>query len=191
MKPVKILFYIAAALLIVVVGLSLMNVAGLAYPVEGVSMQPIMYTGYLAFVHPVNISQLTINQTVVYYNPFFKELVIHRVYTIFSNGIYVKGANAFTNPNPDLNYTSHTPLLVTQSMIKGEVYFVVPYIGYMLLWPNNYIIIIFFIIVALLVSLSSSGQKDKRAREMADGKRKDDEGPASVDITLIGEPKPY
>ncbi|MDG7044631.1 MAG: signal peptidase I [Nitrososphaerota archaeon] len=176
MKPVKIIFYIAAALLIVLVGLSLMNVAGLVYPVEGVSMQPIIYTGYLAFVHPVNISQLTINQTVVYYNPVRKELVIHRVYTIFSNGIYVKGANVLTNPTPDMNGTN--PLLVTQSMIKGEVYFVVPYIGYMLLWPNNYIIIIFFIIVALLVSLSSSGQKDKRAREIADGKKKDDEGPA-------------
>jgi len=163
MKPIKILLYVATALMILLVGLSLMNVAGLAYPVEGVSMHPILYTGYLALVHPVNISQLSLNQTIVYYNPFFKELVIHRVFAILPGGVNVKGANELTNPLPDLNYTSGTPLLVTQSMIKGEVYFAVPFVGYMLIWPNNYIITIFFIVAALLVSLDGSGKKGKRA----------------------------
>jgi len=142
------LFYISVILLILNVGLLFLNVAGVTYPVMGVSMQPKLYTGYLAFVQPANISQLQVNKSiVVYYNPFYRELVIHHVVGRVGDGVIVQGFNKLTNPTPDMNFTSMKPLIVTQSMLKGVVTFYIPFIGYLILKPYSYITVVFFVVM--------------------------------------------
>lgn len=142
----RIFLYISSGLFTLYVFLLLLNYLRYAFPVEGVSMEPVLWTGYLAFVEPATISQLAPNSSIiVYHNPFYRELVIHMVIKkIDDYAVIVKGVNRITNPFPDLNYTSGAPLLVTQNMIVGKVIFWIPYLGYVLLYPYNYIIIILF-----------------------------------------------
>ncbi len=148
----KFALYIFSALFALYVVLLLLNYLRYAFPVEGVSMEPVLWTGYIAFVEPTTISQLVPNSSIiVYYNPFYKKLVIHMVIKKIDNyAVIVKGVNTITNPFPDLNYTSGAPLLVTQNMIVGKVIFWIPYLGYVLLYPYNYIIIILFIISIII-----------------------------------------
>jgi len=149
------LFYLSVILIIVNVALLICNVAGVAYPVVGVSMQPKLYTGYLAFAQPVNISQLQVNRSiVVYYNPFYKELVIHHVVGRVDDGVIVQGFNKLTNPIPDMNFTSMKPLVVTQSMIRGVVVFYVPFMGFFILKPYNYMVLLFFVGMLVIKMLS-------------------------------------
>jgi signal peptidase I len=146
-KYKRIILYITGVFFVLYAILLLLNYLHYAFPVEGVSMQPVLWTGYLVFVQPTTISQLVPNSSIiVYYNPFYKELVIHMVIIKIDNyAVIVKGVNTITNPFPDLNYSSGMPLLVTQNMIIGKVIFWVPYLGYILLFPYNYIIIILFV----------------------------------------------
>ncbi|MCL4344480.1 MAG: hypothetical protein JRN26_07730 [Nitrososphaerota archaeon] len=148
---INVVFYISVILLIVNVALLALNVAGVAYPVMGVSMQPKLYTGYIAFIQPVNISQLQVNKSiVVYYNPFYRELVIHHVVGRVNNGVIVQGFNKLTNPTPDMNFTSMEPLVVTQSMIRGVVVFYAPLFGFFILRPYSYIVLVFFLVMLVL-----------------------------------------
>ncbi|MEM0050846.1 MAG: hypothetical protein QXW39_10005 [Candidatus Bathyarchaeia archaeon] len=145
------MFYISVVLMIINVGLLLCNIAGLAYPVTGVSMQPNLYTGYIAFIQHVNISQLQVNKSIiVYYNPFYRELVIHHVVGRVNDGVIVQGFNKLTNPIPDMNFSSMKPLVVTQSMIKGVVVFYIPLLGFFVLKPYSYIILAFFLVMIAL-----------------------------------------
>ncbi len=148
----KFALYVFGTLFAMYAVLLLLNYLKYAFPVEGVSMEPILWTGYLAFVEPTTISQLVPNSSIiVYHNPFYKELVIHMVIKkIDDYAVIVKGVNKITNPFPDLNYTSMTPLLITQNMIVGKVIFWVPYLGYVLLSPYNYFIIILFIVSIII-----------------------------------------
>jgi hypothetical protein len=152
---VNALFYLSVILIIINVGLLLCNVAGVAYPVVGVSMQPKLYTGYLAFTQQANVSQLQVNKSIiVYYNPFYRELVIHHVVGRVDNGVIVQGFNKLTNPTPDMNFTSMKPLVVTQSMIRGVVVFYVPLLGFFILRPYNYLVLAFFIAMFALKMVS-------------------------------------
>ncbi len=148
----RFVLYIFGAIFTLYIALLLLNYLRFAFPVEGVSMQPVLWTGYLAFVEPTTISQLAPNSSIiVYHNPFYRELVIHMVIKKIDNyAVIVKGVNSITNPFPDLNYTSGGPLLVTQNMIVGKVIFWVPYLGYMLLYPYNYAIIILFVLAIII-----------------------------------------
>lgn len=148
----KFALYVFGTLFAMYAVLLLLNYLKYAFPVEGVSMEPILWTGYLAFVEPTTISQLVPNSSIIVYrNPFYKELVIHMVIKkIDDYAVIVKGVNKITNPFPDLNYTSMTPLLITQNMIVGKVIFWVPYLGYVLLSPYNYFIIILFIVSIII-----------------------------------------
>ncbi len=148
----RIFLYISSGLFTLYVFLLLLNYLRYAFPVEGVSMEPVLWTGYLAFVEPATISQLAPNSSIiVYHNPFYRELVIHMVIKkIDDYAVIVKGVNRITNPFPDLNYTSGAPLLVTQNMIVGKVIFWIPYLGYVLLYPYNYIIIILFTVSIII-----------------------------------------
>jgi len=162
---VDMLFYASTLLLIVSMGLLFLNILGIAYPVMGVSMQPKLYTGYLVFIQPVNISQLQVNKSIiVYYNPFYKELVIHQVIRRVNDGVIVQGVNRLTNPTPDLNYTSGLPLIVTQGMIKGVVTFYVPALGYFILRPYSYAFIVFFIFM-FAVKETNMHYKKERMKE--------------------------
>jgi len=155
-KYKRIILYITGVFFVLYAILLLLNYLHYAFPVEGVSMQPVLWTGYLAFVQPTTISQLVPNSSIiVYYNPFYKELVIHMVIKKIDNyAVIVKGVNTITNPFPDLNYSSGTPLLVTQNMIIGKVIFWVPYLGYILLSPYDYIIVILFVISVIINSFN-------------------------------------
>ncbi|MFP3417386.1 MAG: hypothetical protein RXO71_03740 [Nitrososphaeria archaeon] len=155
-KYKRIILYITGVFFILYVILLLLNYLHYAFPVEGVSMQPVLWTGYLVFVQPTTISQLVPNSSIiVYYNPFYKELVIHMVIKKIDNyAVIVKGVNTITNPFPDLNYSSGMPLLVTQNMIIGKVIFWVPYLGYILLFPYDYIIVILFVISVIINSFN-------------------------------------
>ncbi|MDP8023519.1 MAG: signal peptidase I [Nitrososphaeria archaeon] len=148
----RIFLYVSSGLFALYVFLLLLNYLRYAFPVEGVSMEPVLWTGYLAFVEPATISQLAPNSSIiVYHNPFYRELVIHMVIKkIDDYAVIVKGVNRITNPFPDLNYTSGAPLLVTQNMIVGKVIFWIPYLGYVLLYPYNYIIIILFMVSIII-----------------------------------------
>ncbi len=152
MKAKKVFLVFASALLALYLVLLALNYFGIVYPVEGVSMEPLLWNGYLAFVGPAKISQLIPNSSIiVYYNPFYNELVIHMVIKKIDNyAVIVKGVNRITNPYPDLNYTSGTPLLVTQNMIKGVVLFWIPYLGYVLLPPYSYLVFLIFVAAVLL-----------------------------------------
>lgn len=159
MKASRVVFVVAVVLIAAYVVLVVMNMAGLAFPVEGVSMYPLLKTGYLAFVEPANVSNIRIGQIVVYYNPFYREYVIHRVVERVTGGVIVKGYNNLTNPYPDLNFTSGLPLVVTQSLLKGVVVLYVPYLGYALLSPYNYLLIVVLVIIAII-----SEELDEQAR---------------------------
>ncbi len=170
-RIIDLLFYASIVLLVINIGLLLLNIAGVAYPVMGVSMQPKLYTGYLAFIQPVNISQLQVNKSiVVYYNPFYRELVIHHVVGRVSNGVIVQGFNKLTNPTPDLNYTSGLPLVVTQSMIRGAVVFYVPLLGYFILKPYSYVFIVFFLIMLVLKEITKDDKKQLNQNDMHEEK---------------------
>ncbi len=157
MRARRIFLIVGTLLFALYATLLILNLTGYAYPVEGVSMQPILRYGYMAFVEPATISQLVPNSTIiVYYNPFYRELVIHMVISkIDDYAVIVKGVNPITNPYPDLNYTSGTPLLVTQNMIRGKVVFWVPYLGFLVLRPYNYVISLIFVVAVLINALDT------------------------------------
>ncbi|MGC8555461.1 MAG: signal peptidase I [Conexivisphaera sp.] len=118
-----------AALVLAIISASLLalNRAGLAFPVEGVSMLPVLRTGDLALVAPAPPSSLGVGDVIVYRSPlgFF---VIHRIIEVGNGYVVVKGDN---NPFPD-------PWKVTGQMIAGRVVAVVDYLGYLALPPWTY-----------------------------------------------------
>lgn len=95
--------------------------------VNGASMEPILSTGDIVFISPVNSpSDIRVGDVIIYKSAS-NRLVIHRVISIVGNGDYfiTKGDN---NPIPD-------PLQVPYTSIVGKVFSVngiiikVPYLG--------------------------------------------------------------
>ncbi len=119
--------YVALALAVASAALLLMNRLGLAFPVEGVSMLPVLRTGDLALTLPSSVSAVQPGDVIVYRSPA-GFLVIHRVLEKGNGYLIVKGDD---NPVPD-------PWRVTNSMIVGRVYLVIDYLGYMALPPFTY-----------------------------------------------------
>ncbi len=151
MKVSDVVFAVDIALIVAYVVFVIMNLAGFVYPVSGVSMYPLLKTGYLAFVKPVNVSSVRVGQIVVYYNPFSEKYVIHMVVMKVNDGLIVKGYNNLTNPYPDINQSTGLPLVVTQSLLKGVVVFYMPYLGYALLRPYSFVLVFILLAVAIVV----------------------------------------
>jgi signal peptidase I len=117
------------------------NYFSVAFPVEGISMQPTIVNGDLALVQPVSITSIHVGDIVVYKDGPID--VIHRVVKIEGTGadtvLTVKGDN---NAYPD-------PVPVTKDLLIGRVVAVVIYLGTFVTEPFNYLLAI--VLVCLLV----------------------------------------
>ncbi|MGC8847858.1 MAG: signal peptidase I [Conexivisphaera sp.] len=138
-RACTILRYAADAALILAVisaALLLLNRLGVVFPVEGISMPPVLHTGDLALVAPTSVSSVPLGDVIVYRSPM-DIFVIHRVIERGSGYVVVKGDN---NPFPD-------PWDVTNSMLVGRVFAVVDYLGYMALPPYTYSIALALVVL--------------------------------------------
>jgi signal peptidase I len=120
-----------AALILALLAASLLilNRLGAAFPVEGISMLPVLHNGDLAIVVPTSVNSVPLGDVVVYRAPI-GTFIIHRVVERGNGYLVVKGDN---NPYPD-------PWKVTGSMLVGRVAAVVDYVGYLALPPWTYLI---------------------------------------------------
>ncbi|MDG6928563.1 MAG: signal peptidase I [Nitrososphaerota archaeon] len=156
---------------VAIVGLNLLNVAGYAFPVEGISMLPAINTNIaggqsdLAIVVPAKLPSLTVGDIVVYWNSYFGEYVIHRIVQIQGSGAqeyaFVKG--------DDRNGCDQQPngscLPVTNGLIAGKVVLVISYLGLLMEKPYNYVLVAVLLFVMAMDYLVS--RKDGRAEAPA------------------------
>lgn len=131
--------YAALALAAASAALLALNRLGLAFPVEGVSMLPVLHMGDLVLVAPANVSSVPLGDIVVYRSPI-GIFVVHRVVEIGNGYLVVKGDN---NLFPD-------PWKVTNSMLVGRAFLVIDYLGYLALPPYTYIIALALLSLYLL-----------------------------------------
>ncbi len=110
----------------VAIAIVLMNKAGLAFPVRGVSMLPAIEGGDLAFTIPCSVGEATPG-TVVVYRDYFGKFIIHRVVEASNSYLIVKGDN---NPWPDYQH-------VTDRNLVGCVRVVIRGAGWLVEYPTN------------------------------------------------------
>ncbi len=103
-------------------GWSATGLKALAIPTR--SMQPAIPQYSLVFVRRVPIDQLKVGDVITYVNPLIPtETLSHRIIKIYTIG---NGQYGFVTKG-DANQVADVP--ITQSSIKGEVFWHVPYLG--------------------------------------------------------------
>lgn len=134
----------------VAVAIILLNKLGMAFPVRGVSMHPVIENGDLVLTRPCDVSELSTGTIIVYRDPFDR-LIVHRVVKIGDGYVLVKGDN---NPLPDSN-------LVTGRNLVGCVFLTIKRAGLVVEPPVNYVIafalfVLFMLNLVTAVSLRKS-----------------------------------
>ena len=120
---------IALVIAAVAIAIVLMNKAGLAFPVRGVSMLPAIEGGDLAFTMPCSVGNVAPG-TVVVYRDYSGKYIIHRVVEASNGYLIVKGDN---NPWPDYQH-------VTARNLVGCVRVVVRGAGWLVEYPTNVVL---------------------------------------------------
>lgn len=128
--------------------------------VSGVSMIPTLETGDLVVIQNVSISSLHVGDIIVYGPPCSISglSVIHRVYSISSEGLTTKGDN-----NP---YTDQAGGIASQPIVQkciiGKVVFVIPYLERLsdLPYGLNYVLAALIIIVVLASEFYGGGEEE-------------------------------
>lgn len=105
------------------------------------SMEPTLKRGDLVVVKGAPPEEISIGDIIVYYNPFQRVAVVHRVIDIKKNGdefvFYTKGDNNLTNPKSDQEAGIAPP--IREDWVKGRVVLTIPKLG----WPRVILTMLF------------------------------------------------
>jgi signal peptidase I len=152
--------------------------------VDGYSMLPTLEGGDLVVIQGVPISDVHVGDIIVYNNLCSSggESVVHRVVQTTSSGLITKGDN-----NQQTDQASNIAVSpITSQCLEGKVVFVIPYVELLAYYIDanglpqwyNYIPS-FLILIIVVVSVLSSGEKEKDEGQKAGSKGTNETSAAS------------
>lgn len=158
---------------LIVVGLYLGFVAYMGNPtpimvVTSGSMVPALRIGWVIIVKSVPASQIHVGQIIVYKStdPEIEDPIVHRVISINNQSgqlDFVTKGDA--NPVADNVVGFEPPYGIPQNRVIGEVVYVIPYVGYLILFlkePPVYIFILGLLVILIFLDLRGENKGQKR-----------------------------
>ncbi len=151
-------YIVLGLVLAIVINFTLGMALGAERPMMAVvsrSMEPTLNVGDLVVIKGVSIDEVKVGDIIVYYNPFSRILVVHRVIDIQEDDgrilLYTKGDNNATNPLPDQNLENPIAPPISEELLRGKVILVIPKVGLVKVWFTELVGKYGFTKVALLV----------------------------------------
>jgi len=143
------------------------------YVVVSSSMTPTLKVGDLVVVESVPFNAIQVNDVIVYVTPTINGgcqglVVVHRVVGISPDGgLITQGDNRATNPRPD--EPGEWPY-IHAPCVKGEVVFVVPYLGEISMMfppPTNYVLVAIILIFIFATEFRYGGKREGEPQKTA------------------------